>query len=325
MTPWRVGILGLGRISQGYDSPDDNAIRTHIKACLAEPRFRLVAIADTDAAQASSVHARWNLDAEILSPASLLCAGLDLVCIATPTPEHLPTLRALTRHPPRLILCEKPLGGDAVASGSAVDDLKKVGCTVAVNFLRRWIPGLREELAAARAGIYGEPLGAVVHYSRGLRNNGSHGLDLVAAAFDAPAKRAAWTGAPVQDGVSGDPTFSCLLELRHGGNSVPVWMHGIDGRTLTMFSVEILWERARLVVEDAGEIACRFERGADAATPAMLLPAWRYDDDPPRLMALVWRNLADHLANGTPLACTARDALGGLGLVAALSAAEKAA
>ncbi|MEQ9447953.1 MAG: Gfo/Idh/MocA family oxidoreductase [Rhodospirillaceae bacterium] len=114
--PWRVGILGLGNIAQGYDTPDGPAINTHIKACLNEPRLTITALSDADAQQAERVARMWGLDASIYASDAFFSAKCDVVCISAPDALHVELTEKALDCGARTVLCEKPLGPDQRAA-----------------------------------------------------------------------------------------------------------------------------------------------------------------------------------------------------------------
>lgn len=321
--PYRVGIIGLGNIAIGYDRPHGETIQTHVKACLSEPRLRLVAISDRDLSRASSVRSDWGLTAEVVAPEEFFQRELDVMCISTPDDTHLDLLaQALTR-PPRLLMCEKPVARDAEAAGRRMLALQRRGCSVAVNHLRRWIPGLREWIAEAGAGAFGRALGATAHYSTGFWRNGLHAVDLIAAFMSERLVDVRCWGDTSPQTRSDDPLLTATITLQAGDGVAPVWLHGLDGRRQTIFDTEILFEAARIRIEDLDGICARLDRPEPLMLSEFapeLRPVVEFHDRPPRLMAAVWSNLADHLENGAPLGCSGMDAMASLRLCAAIAA-----
>lgn len=314
----RVGIVGLGRMACGYDSPDGAVIQTHVKACLAQADLELVVISDCDPTVAQRVKSAWHLDAAIIAPADLSGRELDIVCISSPSATHLPLLMQLAEAPPRLILCEKPLATAIADARQAVERLAAAGCTLVVNYPRRWIPDLADWLDETRAGALGVPLMAYAVYSGGFWNNGSHALDLLAAFLGADADTVHLEAA-VADRGGVDPTLTFTFRL--GGAAVR--LQGVDGRLVTAFEVELLFERARIRIWDCGGIRARIDRlrAVDLAGYAPeLAPAAEFHDAPARLMAQVWRSLADHLDHGAPLPADSAESLRGIALQSRLAA-----
>jgi predicted dehydrogenase len=255
-------------------------------------------LADIRPGRAEEVRRIWGLEAEIVEAAQFFSQPMDIACIATPDDTHQDLLEAAVKatYRPRLLLVEKPAGTDAHTITRIIRALEDSGCRVVINFQRRWIPGVSAALAAMQGGSWGRPLGGVVRYTNGFRHNASHGLDLLAEAFGTDCKDVRPIEPPVKDHSVTDPTFSLFARL--GPEGVPVAIYGVDGRRLTIFEADLLFERGRLRLWD--EDGCRMSlfRSAPVGVPGYapeLACVDSYHDNPPRIMALVWRNLADVL------------------------------
>jgi hypothetical protein len=85
-----------------------------------------------------------------------------------------------------------------------------------------------------------------------------------------------------------------------------------------VFSFDIRYEKARIAVYDEAGIRAELHRptelGLEGFAPE-LRRAVSFHDDPPHLIGAVWRNIADHLEQGTPLTCAGRNALAAYDLV----------
>jgi predicted dehydrogenase len=312
-----VGILGMGRIASGFDAPQGVEINTHVKSVLAEPRLNLTCIADSDEAISQAEKARFGLSAQIMSVDALLKEKLDVICIATPDGTHGNYARRAAGTA-RLLLVEKPLEGDSATRLDVLRAVEAQGSAIVINHLRRWIPGLQEWMAAARGGEFGTPISAVAHYSRGFRHNGIHAADLVAAFLSPSVKAAQRIAEPIMDYSEADPTLTVLAQLDCALGSAPALFVGVDGRVQTAFSLDLRFEKARIVIFDEKGVRAELHRQHDIGVGGFaheLRATERFADFPPTLMSKVWINIADHLVNGAPLACTGFDALGGYDLL----------
>ena len=311
-----VGILGMGRIGSGLDAPAGDDITTHLKAVLAEPRLRLSHVADASMERAQAEVERFGASAEVVTPDALLEQDLDVLAIATPDGTHGELALRATRA--RLVLVEKPLEGDAERRRSVVDAVEARGGVVVVDHLRRWIPGLGDWIEAARAGRFGAPLSVTAHYTRGFRHNGIHATDLVAAFLGPTVREARQTGAAIEDFCASDPTLTILAELETALGAVPALFVGVDGSALTTFDVDLRFQQARVVIEDEDGVNATLYRTGPVGAVGFADELKRsevYRDQPQRLMAHVWSNVADHLESARPLACAGTQALAGYDLL----------
>lgn len=310
----------MGRIASGFDRPEGSSVQTHLKAILQEPRLQVIRVADRDTNRAQSEAERFGVAARVMSPQDLLAESMDVLCIASPDGTHLDYLRAIEGKV-HVVLCEKPLEGRLSDRLEVLADFERRGLTLAVHHLRRWIPNLGQWMARARAGEFGRVLSGTGHYTRGLRHNGIHAFDLLAGFIGAEVAEVRPIGEGIADREADDLTRSLMMTFRTSGGNVPVMLHGVDGRVQTVFSLDIRFEKARVLVYDDAGIRAELHRPCELPLE-QFAPELRaevtFHDDPPQLMAAVWRNIADHLECGTPLACAGREALAGYDLADAV-------
>lgn len=305
-------MIGLGKIGAGFDAPDDALVRTHLKAIMREPRLSIAALSDLDPARAERERARFKIEAPVLAPDAALAADVDAVCVATPDGTHGPLAMQALRAGARVVVCEKPIEGDETSRAALAAQAHARGRAFVVNHSRRWIAPLETWAQAARAGDYGAPRSAVVHYNRGFRHNGTHALDILAACLAPAVVNARHLASPLVDLAQDDPTLSLAVTLRASGVELPLVMLAVDGRVQSAFSVDIRFDAARIVVEDIDGVRAALHRPAPTAyagyAPELQVDA-SYVEEPPGLIGALWKNVADHLETGTPLRVAGDDAL----------------
>lgn len=311
----------MGQIAAGYDVPEGQAILTHVKGILAEPRLAITHVADRDQSRAEAEVLRFGLNAKIVSTEAILATNLDVLCIATPDGTHIEYIEQAVAGTARIIFAEKPIEGSAARRNRAVAAIAARGAAFAVHHSRRWLPGLDDWIAKARVGKFGQPLSATVHYNRGFRHNGSHALDLIAAFLGTKVVSVATMAPPIADFAEDDPTLSLLVSLAAKNGTIPMAIFGVDGREQTVFSVDLRFQRARVIFFDEAGSRAELHQPAKLNSNEFspeLRPFIRVHDQPPQLLAQIWRNIADHLSNGAPIACSGKDALAGYDLIDAI-------
>jgi predicted dehydrogenase len=174
-------VIGLGRIGQGYDydAPPAQRVLTHAQAFAAHPAFELVGAVDP-LAQERERFAR-KFAAPVYPDIRALAAEKrpEVYALAVPTALHRPILEQLLALEPRAVICEKPLARSLAEGTAMVEAARRRGCSLAVNFMRRFEPGTRELARALREGELGEVHKGIAWYSNGLRHSGSHMVDLL--------------------------------------------------------------------------------------------------------------------------------------------------
>jgi len=179
--PLKVGILGAGRIAQGFDTPESKQILTLAHAVCECDGLTLGGFYDQDPGRASLAEQKWSCPATPRDFKNWLDQGWDIFCIATPDDRHLADLKALLPRKPRAILVEKPLGEDGAAAVSQLKQACKTGVPVMVNYPRRWHPGVQATTKQFELGRLGLIKRITISCSGGLLHNGSHALDLIAS------------------------------------------------------------------------------------------------------------------------------------------------
>ena len=144
MTPFRLGLLGAGRMG-----------RTHLAALASSEAVRIVAIADPAPAAAGLAGSGRAVHADL---DGLLAEPLDGVLIAVPSTLHGDAIaRIAAAGLP--ILCEKPCGVTAAEARAHAGIAAAAGIKLQVAYWRRFVP----DLQAMHARIAGGTLGDILH------------------------------------------------------------------------------------------------------------------------------------------------------------------
>ena len=181
MKTFTAAIIGLGQIGQGYDY-DLSAkyfIKTHATGFHYHPGFELIAGVDPDGAQRERFERKFNCPAFNTPQELFTQMNPEVVSIAVPTRAHLEVFGEVMKSKPHAVVCEKPLGESLTAAKEMASLAIKQNCTLMVNYGRRFDPSVQTLKNAIAQGDFGQIYKGVVWYSKGLRNNGSHFVDLL--------------------------------------------------------------------------------------------------------------------------------------------------
>lgn len=176
---YTAAIIGLGQIGQGYDYDLKDAVLTHANAYQNHKGFQLVAGVDPDPKARKNFEKKYKVPAFSTVEEMYTKCNPEVVSIATPTALHLSTVKEVTKHKPKFILCEKPFAPTLEESQEIVELSKKSGTTLGINFMRRFEPGVQTLKKELVAGTVGDIYKGTVWYCKGLLNNGSHFIDLL--------------------------------------------------------------------------------------------------------------------------------------------------
>lgn len=250
--PLQALIVGCGAIAGGNPPPGGFGGRlpwTHAEAYDQHSAYQLTACVDPDAAQRNKFQSLWGVQHGFASLAEALQSSLqfDVVSLCEPTALRPGHLRQLLQSDVRAVICEKPLAADVAAGRELVAASAASGKPVAVNFIRRWAPGLAELKQALAAGVWGELRLIVGVYNKGLRHNGCHHLDLVDYLFGGFELQGVAQGSA--GGMADDPNLDLQLRRADGARFS---LLSNDERDYALFDLTIYMEQGRIVIDRLG-------------------------------------------------------------------------
>lgn len=237
-------IIGCGRIAGGYDNPEDDRVRTHAKAFQRHAACRLVGVCDSDAAVAQRFASTWRVPRVYSDPLTLIDACRPrILSICSPTDSHESLLGVACDRGVSHVWLEKP----AAASTEAVSRLQAMVAAseteVWVNYFRRYDAGF---LRAKQLLDVIAPIRNVrAIYTKGLRHNGSHMIDLIHWFFGPVEEIALHEVFP--DGMY--PAASAHLLT----SKAPIDLVALDYRDYELFELDVLGAGGRITVKDGGQ------------------------------------------------------------------------
>ena len=320
----RAALVGCGRIASGFADGDGTmGIYTHAQAYQACPRTELAAVCDVDAAKAEACVRRWGVPHWFGDPARMLDAiRPDLVSVCTPDETHAPLAFSLlsSPHPPRGLLCEKPLATTVAEARRVVALARAAGVRLGVNYFRRHLPNLRAVRDAVRGGEWGAVQSVHGWYTKGVRHNGTHWFDLVRFLL---GEVVSVSGRLAHDPDSADPGVDAMLELETGACAR---LTSCDSRKFTVFEMDLMLEKGRLELREAALVPRLFQARPSArfAGYTELLETPRdFGGSRDSLLHAV-EDLADAVTAGRDPLCSGLDGVAALAVAeAALESARK--
>ncbi|MBL4893974.1 MAG: Gfo/Idh/MocA family oxidoreductase [Emcibacter sp.] len=295
MERFSVLVIGCGAIAGGYDADDPTGpnILTHAKAFKTHTAFDLAGCVDLNLKAAQDFAVLWDVDRAYDSlDQALADRNFDIISLCTSTASHDSILRQLQACDVKLILCEKPIT-DRLDTAREIAALYKD--RMAVNYLRRFDPKIRQLARHIKDGIYGKLLSGKAIYNKGLYNNGSHMTDLIHML--AGPVQAIEGGNEISDFWPDDPTLSARLETKTGA---VIEMIGTDVRDGMTFDLSLEFETAQIALTDfSHKLTIHPKEGAKQTITT----------DLNRGMYHVASNIYDHLTGGAALCSTPENAV----------------
>ena len=309
-------IVGCGAIAGGYDHADPRStdVLTHAKAYGLHDGFRAVACVEPDAQKRRAFQDRWEIP-HGFAALDQVDVPFSVASCCVPTAFHAETLRALLARRPRLVWAEKPVTDDLDSAEQVVAAYDRAGISLCVNHLRRWAPGIVALKAEIAAGQWGNLQGGTGIYTKGLLNNGSHMLDLLAFLLG-PVQPVACVQ-DVDEGRDDDTARTVIVAV----DRAQIHVQGFDGRAFTVFELDLLFTGGRVTLTDAAFTVVRRPVEASAKFPGyqVLAAPSAQPAGLERAMLATLDNVHAHLTAGQDLASTGHTALAAQRLCAALS------
>ncbi len=257
MAPYRVGVIGCGRIGSTIDDEVQGNTSVilpfaHTAAYMEEPRVEVVAAADVDSQKRAAYRQRWGVERVYESHSELLeRENLDIVSVCTRAEERPEVVTACAEAGVKVIFAEKPLAWSLGEAEAVVAACRRHGVKLGVGCLRRWHPFYRKAKQLIDQGAIGEVLQVTGYCGSTLSHDGSHWVDLLRYfAGDAPVD---WLV-----GEIGNPAALTDDKDAYGGNAYVAFRNGVRGYLRMMGTGaavqewDIIGERGRIRALDGG-------------------------------------------------------------------------
>lgn len=248
MTRYRAAVIGCGRIGDAFaDSRATLGVYSHAEAYKTCPLTELVAVCDVDAENLRRCAQRWQVDAQYEEAHELLrAAAPEIVSICTPDETHYTLARAALEAPAtRALLVEKPLALHRHEARALVDQARRRGIVLAVNYSRRYARDY-STLRANLAGCLGTVRKVTGYYTKGILHNGTHWIDLCRFLIG----EIVWVqGFPTAEPAGADPTPDARIEFASGATG---FFSGCEALDFTLFEMDIVTSLGRVRLVDSG-------------------------------------------------------------------------
>lgn len=238
-------IVGAGQIGCFYDKPKSKNVLTHAHAVTKNTRLALAGICDIDSLRAKKAAKIWKTNFFSSIEQAFKKAKPDIVVISCSTENHLSLFRDALVYRPKFIVLEKPLAYRETEAAEIYHLARNARVPVLVNYLRRFDSTVRK--LKASIAKYGAFLGGSGFYCKGIKNNGSHMLDLLQYLVGSPTQIQVTEA--ISDTHSQDLTVGGSLSF----SGAPFHLVPIHKDQLQVFELTLLFEKARVHFKDYGE------------------------------------------------------------------------
>ncbi|HBS47699.1 TPA: hypothetical protein DEO28_05045 [Candidatus Dependentiae bacterium] len=248
---YSVAIVGLGNIGMLYDynQPDNDNYLTHTKSFDHHADFEIKYLVDVNKEKNTLAKLRYP-KAIVVDDLEKISKFPDIVVLSSiPSVNYQIFNKLKDREEIKLFVLEKPFwNSDLVYS-----DVKKYSKKCVVNYIRKYIPFYQQLKLNILKNIYGKPLGIHIWYSKGLRNNGSHLIDILNYLFDSVYDLESIKIINfVNDYKEQDLSISFSVKYEYKAHKFPVFFQASDERFFSLIEFDIVFEKKRFRFFDFG-------------------------------------------------------------------------
>lgn len=322
MKKFNVVLIGAGSIGamkpDDLDGPDKEYALTHASALYKlKSYFNLVCIVDNNYEMAIKASEKWGCGSS--QYLGFLTAefrkSIDVAVIAVNTENHLSMVQHSIVNFPNLkmIVLEKPCGDSTqecyqILSKSSEN---RFPIAVAVNYTRRYEPFHRIIASNILDGKYGKIYSARFHYTRGLKRDGCHAIDLANWFFGKCISAEKHSNFHIDDYSKEDLTIPVVAEYER---CPLVTFNPCDGRKYSIFELEILTEKGKISIYESGQKIMLVKPSPDNVYGKY--NSLKYDlnvtETTTRLkesLIFLYRDVYNYLTTGEDVSCNLNDAL----------------
>lgn len=246
-------LIGAGNIGALYDldSNPNEVSRTHLSALTKCKKIEWVDVIEPNpiTIQRIKKNPKVRYCYASLRELEAHCSEYRIACVATPSDTHFSMLKSLDKSSISIghVLCEKPLFSEFSEFKTQVSEVRTMKFPVTVNYSRTWSLGNINLLDNAARHDLGAFTSGIASYGKGLKNNGSHMINLLMQVFDG-VPEISYVSKLSVDGNNGDQTISFGLLINHSD----VTVIATSSSSFSMFEIDLRFEHGRLLLKDGG-------------------------------------------------------------------------
>jgi predicted dehydrogenase len=235
---YRVGVIGLGAIAEGYGAPDNPTSYCHVGGIQHSEAVSLAAVADLDPARRERFREKWGgvfpTTAYYDSHQAMLAGeALDIVAVCVRGPHHFAVMQDVIAAGPRAIFLEKPPTCSLAEMDEMVAAARLAGIPITVSYSRHFAPHVLRLQELVQEGLIGEVQTVVGYVGQYFLSFASHVTDLICqfagycpTAVFARGKLAG----EAPEGYEVEPTLDLMsIEFANGVQGLQVGLPGEHG------------------------------------------------------------------------------------------------
>ena len=224
-----VALIGIGNIGLLFDDNinDKSKALSHIKAIYLHKNLILKYAVDIDNTHKQTIK-QFFPNVIFLNDYRKLIdkKDIDILSIATPTSTHFDILNSFKNsNNIKIFFMEKPL----FHTKSEYKKInKKIKNKIVVNYLRRYDKNIQKLKKQIKSNSFGNLQKIVINYCKGLKNNGSHMIDMVNFLFSNPKILDTKILSQTKEFTKDDKTYDIFIKIKYKNQIIPLYFLGLD-------------------------------------------------------------------------------------------------
>ena len=267
MSKFSVTIIGLGNIGMLYDfeNNSNNVFLSHFKSFNHHDDFEVVNVVDNDNNKLLKVTEKFGEKIKVFKNIDDIIEITDIVVLSSVFKVNYEIFNKLkTNDKIKLIFIEKPFWNET----NIFSEIDLNSNKFYINYFRKSIPFFRKLKVNINDEMFGNVLGVHAYYSKGLKNNGSHIIDLVNYFFGNNCDlNSIKTINGVEDFTKKDKSISFSMKYIHKGNKFPVIFQAVNEKYLSVIEIDLFFEKNRFRICDFGSKVEIYETREDVLFP----------------------------------------------------------
>jgi len=306
MQSYKAVIVGCGRIGVAFDSPDSDTVLTHAKAFSLHPAVTLTAVMDVDQDAAVASAEKWSCKAYTDFNEMMDEQRPDIISLCIPDEFHFEYLLQCLEFAIKAVIAEKPLTLNLDQSTEIIKKYHAIDIPIFVNYTRRYDPTVQALKNRIESGEFGSIINVTFRYTKGLLHNGSHAVDMANFLFGTCLEGHALGS--IVDFSDTDPTLSAVFSY---SRCPQVFLIACDERAYSIFEMDIIAEKGRIVFEQCGLRCKEYTVRDDPVFPGYkdLCLVGEFDTALREGLLKLVDNIVTHLNDGEEPVCSGDDAL----------------
>ena len=252
MNIFSVTIVGLGNIGMMYDY-EDNSNKTflsHLKSFKFHSGFNVVNVVDPNKEKLFIAKEKFGNKINYLASIEDIDVVTDVFVLSSIPKVNFDYFNRLkSNNKIKFFFIEKPFWNSSIK----FTDIELSSDKFYINYTRKCLPFIIDLKLDIDNHKFGKALGLHVYYSKGIKNNGSHIIDLINYLFNGNVDLSSITNiSVVDDHNEKDKSFSFSVNYSYKNHDFPVIFQALNENYFSLIEFDVIFENARFRFYDFG-------------------------------------------------------------------------